>query len=105
MEALWVCACTGVNGSRRQWAGIDVPQLGAGGEQGQRGRHRGHGEVPSKDSAMAQTVLVSQHSDEHTANTLDGSCYLSKPVVNKWSLLALIVGEPQASKPPGALQL
>lgn len=95
-----------INGSRRWWAGIDAPQLGAGGEQ----RTAGEAQGPQRGTLKAQgngpdTARVSQHSAEHTANTLDGSCYFSKPVVNKWSLLALIVEEPQASKPPGALQL
>lgn len=96
---------------RRQWEQEAVGRdrcppaggwRGAGAAEEAQGPQRGtlKGQCNGPDSAQ-----VSQHSDEHTANTLDGSCYLSKPVVNKWNLLALIVGEPQASKPPGALQL
>lgn len=49
--------------------------------------------------------LSTQVSECSTAKALDGSCYLNNPVVNKWNLLVLIDEEPQACKPPRALQL
>lgn len=89
---------TGAGGSDRcppagHWRGAGGRGVGTG--PAERGTHKARHDSPQ----------VSQCSDKCTAKALDGSCYLNKPVVNKWSLLVLIGGEPQACKPPRALQL
>lgn len=95
-------------GERGQWAGINAPQQGTEGEQGAAGLVQGlqrEGRARHRRHNSPDSTQVSQCSDNCRAITLDGSCHLNRPVVNKWNLLVLIDGEPQACKPPGALQL
>jgi len=102
-EALWVFVCVGINGGRRRWAELNVPPEVNKGDQSCTGATgRGTFKAPCNGPDRAWVFWCSC---QHTADTLDGSCHLNKPVVNKWSLLALIGGEPQAWKTPRALQL